>query len=239
VKIGILASGSGTNLQALLDARQNGALGPAEIAAVGVNVPGCGAQSRAEKAGVPTFALDHKQFAERAAFDSALAAELTNRGVQAVVLAGFMRLLTSPFLSAFEAGVINIHPSLLPAFPGVRAQSQAFNYGVRFSGCTVHFVDDGMDTGPIIAQAVVPVLPDDDAEALRLRILAQEHLLLPAAVRALAQGRIHRDGRHVRVEAIASPPAAPISEATGKTLEGNETAGPGAEPKANPAWRSI
>jgi phosphoribosylglycinamide formyltransferase-1 len=119
------------------------------------------------------------------------------------VLAGFMRLLTPVFLDAFPQRVINIHPALLPSFPGTHAQRQAFDYGVRFSGCTVHFVDAATDGGPVIAQAVVPVLESDDEEALRVRILAEEHRLLPAVVRAIAQGRVTVDGRRVRLQAAA------------------------------------
>ena len=203
VKLGVLASGSGTNLQALLDAAQRGELGPARIVVVGANVPGCGALKRAEAAGLPTFAVDHRRFPARDQFDQALVQELRTHAVEAVVLAGFMRLLTPQFLRAFPQRVINIHPALLPAFPGVSAQQQAFDYGVKVAGCTVHFVDEGTDTGPIIAQAVVPVRDEDDAEALRLRILAEEHRLLPAAVRALAEGRLSITGRRVQVRSAA------------------------------------
>jgi phosphoribosylglycinamide formyltransferase-1 len=200
VNVGVLASGSGTNLQALIVAAARGELGPAKIATVGANVPGCGALERALHAGIPTFVLDHKAFGSREAFDAALVAALKSRGVELVVLAGFMRLLSADFLAAFPQRIVNIHPALLPAFPGTHAQKQAFTYGVKFSGCTVHFVDGGTDTGPIIAQAVVPVMETDDEESLRARILAEEHHLLPAAVRAVAEGRVHVEGRHVRIE---------------------------------------
>lgn len=201
MKVGVLASGGGTNLQALLDAQHAGSLAPAHIVVVGSNVPGCGALARAERAAVPTFALDHKMFQERSHFDAALADALLERGVQCLVLAGFMRLLSPAFLDRFAAGVINIHPALLPAFPGVHAQKQAFDYGVKFAGCTVHFVDAGVDSGPIIAQAVVPVLDDDDESTLAARILQQEHQLLPAVVRAHAEGRVRRTGRRVQMHA--------------------------------------
>ena len=199
MKIGVLVSGSGTNLQALLDAAGRGELGPARIAVVGSNVPGCGGLARAEAAGVPTFAIDHKTFAAREQFDQALVERLRAHDVQAVVLAGFMRILTAAFLEAFPQRVINIHPALLPSFPGIRSQQQAFERGVKIAGCTVHFADGGTDSGPIIAQAAVPVLEGDNAEALRLRILSQEHRLLPAAVRALAEGRLSIEGHRVRV----------------------------------------
>lgn len=201
MKVGVLASGSGTNLQALLDAQERGALGPARVVVVGANVPGCGALGRAARAGVPTFTLEHKAFASREAFDRALVEALRQHEVELVVLAGFMRLLTPGFLQAFPHRVVNIHPALLPAFPGVNAQAQAHAHGVKVAGCTVHFVDEGTDSGPIIAQAAVPVLDDDVVETLRHRILAEEHRLLPAVVRAIAEGRVTVDGRRVRVRA--------------------------------------
>jgi phosphoribosylglycinamide formyltransferase 1 len=199
VNVAVLASGSGTNLQALLEAGARGELGPARIVVVGANVPGCGAIARARRSGVPTFVLDHKAFDSRADFDRALVATLKEHQVHLVVLAGFMRLLTPEFLRAFPHRVVNIHPALLPAFPGVHAQKQAFEHGVKVAGCTVHFVDEGTDSGPIIAQAPVPVLEDDDEHALRLRILTEEHRLLPAVVRAVAEGRVEIEGRRVRV----------------------------------------
>jgi phosphoribosylglycinamide formyltransferase 1 len=215
MNVGVLASGSGTNLQALLDAQAAGTLSPARVVVVGVNVPRCAALSRATKAGVETFVVDHRDFrgdgrtapadtTDRASFDRALVAALRQHRVDLVVLAGFMRVLTPLFLAAFPARVINIHPSLLPAFPGVRAQAQAFDHGVKLTGCTVHFVEDGVDSGPIIAQAAVPMRDDDDAESLRLRILAEEHVLLPAVVRAIAEGRVTMAGRRVKV----APPRA-------------------------------
>jgi phosphoribosylglycinamide formyltransferase-1 len=200
MKVGVLASGTGSNLQALIDAAAQGELAPATVAVVGVNVAGCGAVARAEQAGIPTFVIDHRAFASREGFDGAVVESLRRHGVELVVLAGFMRLLTADFLAAFPHRVINIHPALLPAFPGVHAQRQAFLYGVKFSGCTVHFVDGGTDTGPIIGQVVVPVLETDDEESLGARILAEEHRLLPAVVRAIAEGRVHVEGRQVRVQ---------------------------------------
>jgi len=199
MKTAVLASGSGTNLQALIDAGKGGALAPAELVVVGVNIAGCGALDRAYKAGIETFVLSHKAYASREDFDRALAAELRGRGVELVVLAGFMRVLTGAFLDAFPLRVLNIHPALLPAFPGVHAQKQAFDYGVKVAGCTIHFVDKGTDTGPIIAQAVVPVLPGDDEDSLGKRILGEEHRLLPAVVRAVAAGQVSVEGRRVHV----------------------------------------
>jgi phosphoribosylglycinamide formyltransferase-1 len=199
MKAGVLASGGGTNLQSLIDHWQKGALRPAELAVVGANVPGCGALGRAEQAGIPTFVLSHKSFPTREDFDRALGAELRGRGVELVVLAGFMRVLTPAFLDLFPHRVVNIHPALLPAFPGIHAQKQALDYGVKLSGCTVHFVDAGTDTGPIIAQTAVPVLPDDDEQTLGQRILAEEHRILPAVVQAIAAGKVKVEGRRVRV----------------------------------------
>jgi phosphoribosylglycinamide formyltransferase 1 len=202
MKVGVLASGSGTNLQALLDAAAAGLLGPARLVTVGANVPGCGALARAQAAGVPTFVVDHRGFKSREEFDRALIAELRAHGCELIVLAGFMRILTPLFLDAFPGRVMNIHPSLLPAFPGVDAQGQAFRAGVKVAGCTVHFVETGVDSGPIIAQVAVPVLDGDDAAALRARILAEEHKLLPAMVRAVAEGCVHTEGRRVRVSPL-------------------------------------
>jgi phosphoribosylglycinamide formyltransferase-1 len=203
MKTGVLASGGGTNLQSLLDHWKRGTLHPADLVAVGSNVPTCQALERARGAGVDTFALSHKSFATREDFDRALVAELRNRGVELVVLAGFMRVLTPVFLDAFPNRAINIHPALLPAFPGIHAQKQALDYGVKLAGCTVHFVDKGTDTGPIIAQAAVAVLPDDDEDSLRQRILSEEHRLLPAVVRAVAAGQVRIEGRRVHI----APPA--------------------------------
>jgi len=192
-RIGVLCSGSGTNLQALIDADRRGELGPARLVVVGVNVAGCGALARAEAAGVDTFEVEHREHRARETFDEALLAALRLRQVDLVVLAGFMRILTPGFLDAFPDRVVNIHPSLLPAFPGVRSQAQAFRRGVKVTGCTVHLVDAGVDSGPILAQTAVPVLNDDDEERLRQRILVEEHKLLPAVVRAIAEGRVTLD----------------------------------------------
>jgi phosphoribosylglycinamide formyltransferase-1 len=166
---------------------------------VGVNVPGCRALDRAQAAQIPTFVIDHRAFAAREEFDRALLAALDRYQVDLIVLAGFMRLLGPEFLARHGGRVINIHPALLPAFPGVHAQRQAASYGVKLSGCTVHFVEAGVDSGPVIAQAAVPVRDDDDDAALAQRILAEEHRLLPSVVRALAEGRVIAEGRRVRV----------------------------------------
>jgi len=189
IVLGVLASGAGTNLQAVLDAISVGAL-DARVAVVVSNVAGAGALARARAVGVEALVIEHGRFSDRRAFDAALVEALRARGVQVVVLAGFMRIVTDVLLDAFPWNVVNVHPALLPAFPGVNAQQQAFDYGVRVAGCTVHLVDRGTDTGPIIAQAAVPVLDDDDEQALRARILSREHELLPLVLQWMAEGRV-------------------------------------------------
>jgi phosphoribosylglycinamide formyltransferase-1 len=189
IALGVLVSGEGTNLQAILDAIAAGTL-DARVAVVVSNVPGAGALARARAAAVETMVVEHGQFADRRAFDGAVVDVLRSQGVEVVVLAGFMRLVSDVLLSAFPWRVVNVHPALLPAFPGVHAQRQALDYGVRVAGCTVHLVDRGTDTGPIVAQAVVPVLDDDDEESLRARILAREHELLPRVLQWMAEGRV-------------------------------------------------
>jgi phosphoribosylglycinamide formyltransferase 1 len=193
MRVGVLVSGTGSNLQALLDAD----LAPAEIACVVSNRPGVRALDRATAAGKPALVVDHKAFAGREPFEAALAEVLDAHRVEAVVLAGFMRLLTAGFVDRYRDRMINIHPSLLPAFPGVDGPKQAFEHGAKVAGATVHFVDGGLDSGPIILQAAVPVLDEDDVDALRHRILVEEHRLLPEAVRLLARGALHREGRRV------------------------------------------
>jgi phosphoribosylglycinamide formyltransferase-1 len=216
MKVGVLASGSGSNLQALLDAGARGDLGPARVVAVAVNVADCGAFRRAQIAGVPAFVIDHRSFATRAEFDRALAAWLQASDVELVVLAGFMRILGADFVRTFSQRILNIHPALLPAFPGLHAQRQALEHGVKFSGCTVHFVDDGTDSGPIIAQTVVPVLEGDDEQRLAQRILFEEHRLLPAVVRALADGRVRVEGRRVHLTAIVTDRATESASAVAR-----------------------
>jgi phosphoribosylglycinamide formyltransferase-1 len=189
VKLGVLVSGSGTNLQAILDAARAGAL-DIDVGLVISNQPGVRALERAKEAGVATHVISHREFADRASFDAELVTALRLAGVTHVVLAGFMRVLTAVFLDAFPWRVINIHPALLPAFPGIHAQRQALEYGVKVTGCTVHFVDPGTDTGPIIAQAVVPVLEGDTEPTLSERILHEEHRLLVAVLAAIADGDV-------------------------------------------------
>jgi phosphoribosylglycinamide formyltransferase 1 len=208
MNIGVLVSGSGTNLQALIDRGRRGELGPAVLRVVGSNVPDCAALARARAAGLPSFVVDHRDYSARAGFDRALMLGLRAHQVDLVVLAGFMRVLGDEILAAFPGRIINIHPALLPAFAGVRAQKQAFDAGVRIAGCTIHFVDSGVDTGPIIAQSAVLVHEDDDVEALRARILAEEHRLLPAVVKAIAERRVVIEDHKVRI--LAGAPSGDI-----------------------------
>lgn len=197
MNVGVLVSGAGTNLQALLDAETAGALAPATVAVVVSNRPEVPALARAAAAGKPAVCIDHKGFAERAAFEDAVIAELDRRGVELVVLAGFMRVLTDRFLDRYPLRIVNTHPSLLPAFTGADAPAQAIAHGVKVSGVTVHLVDASLDGGPIIAQVPVPVLPGDDATALHARIQREEHRLLPDVVRRLAAGLLSCQGRVV------------------------------------------
>ena len=197
MRIGVLVSGSGTNLQALLDAEASGALA-GRVCVVVSNKPAVGALDRAAKHNVPTAVISHKDHLTREDFDGALVATLRAHAVELVVLAGFMRIVTPVFLDAFPQRVVNVHPALLPSFPGVDAQAQALAYGARVSGCTVHFVDAGVDTGPIIAQSPVPVLDDDTVDTLKARILREEHRTLVASVNAVASGRARVEGRRVK-----------------------------------------
>jgi phosphoribosylglycinamide formyltransferase-1 len=189
LRLGVLVSGGGTNLGAILAAVARGDL-DAEVAIVLSNKPDVRALERAAEAGVPAVVLSHRDHATREDYDRALVARLREAGVEWVVLAGFMRIVTPVLLDAFPDRVLNIHPALLPSFPGVDAQAQALAYGVRVSGCTVHLVDAGVDTGPIVAQAVVPVLDDDDRDRLAARILVEEHRLLVSVLRDVAAGRV-------------------------------------------------
>ncbi len=206
MKLGVLVSGDGTNLQAILDAARGGVLrGVASVAVVVSTREHAKALERARAAGVPAEVLPSQDYATRDAYDEALAARLRAHDVGLVCLAGFMRIAGPRLLAAFPERIINIHPSLLPSFPGLHAQRQALAHGAKLSGCTVHFVDAGIDTGPIIAQAAVSVRDEDDEESLRLRILSEEHALYPMAIRLFAEGRLERRGRRVIVR--GAPPA--------------------------------
>jgi phosphoribosylglycinamide formyltransferase 1 len=189
LNLGVLVSGVGSNLQAILDAIGAGTLN-AKVKLVISNRPGVQALERARAAGVRTLTIPHKEFASREAFDRALVSALNEADVNWVVLAGFMRVLSPEFLSAYQGRIINIHPSLLPAFPGVDATKQALDYGVKVAGCTVHFVDHGVDSGKIIAQRAVPVEAGDDVSSLAARIHEAEHELFVHVLREIAAGRV-------------------------------------------------
>lgn len=192
--IGVLASGRGSNLASIIAAIETGKIN-GEIKIVLSDQPRAQALVRAREAGIGARAIPRSDYRTKAEFESALAQALA--GVDLVVLAGFMRLLSPQFVEQFPGKIMNIHPALLPSFPGLDAQKQAVEYGVRFSGCTVHFVDGGMDTGPIILQAAVPVLPEDTPSVLAERILIEEHRLYPEAISLYAQGRLSILGRRV------------------------------------------
>jgi phosphoribosylglycinamide formyltransferase-1 len=196
-KVAVLVSGNGSNLQALIDATHQGTL-DAEIVAVISNKTDAYALKRAESANIPSVCLPHRQFASREAFDAAVVAELRRRGVQWVVFAGFMRLVTNVLLDAYPERIINIHPSLLPAFPGTDAIQQALDYGVQVTGCSVHLVTADMDAGPIIGQSVVATAPADTAATLGARIHAVEHPLLVRCVQAAVTGQLTLETRGTR-----------------------------------------
>jgi phosphoribosylglycinamide formyltransferase 1 len=188
--VAVLASGAGTNLQAILDSVHGR---EATVVAVGSDVPGAPALARAERAGVPARAFALAEHADRAARDAAMAGWIEERGARLVVLAGYMALLTPGFLQRFPQAVINVHPALLPAFPGLRAVEQALEHGVRVTGVTVHFVDEGVDSGPIVLQRATDVAPGEPAGQVLERLHAIEHELLPEAIRLIARGAVRID----------------------------------------------
>ena len=214
MKLGVLISGRGSNLQALIDARARGKLS-ADIALVVSNRPNAGGLERAKAAGIETKVIDHTGYGDRDAFDAALTKALAAADVDLVCLAGFLRLLQQRFVDRWHGKLINIHPSLLPAFRGLKVHERVIAAGVRVSGCTVHYVTSAVDEGPIVIQAAVPVLPDDRPDDLAARVLEAEHRIYPAAVRLIAEGRAHLDGNRVVYEdrfepaaALINPPAA-------------------------------
>jgi phosphoribosylglycinamide formyltransferase-1 len=196
LRVGVLASGRGSNLQAILDATRAADF-PARVVVVVADRERAAALERAASARVPAEFLDPKAYGDREAYDAALLACLERSRVELVCLAGFMRILGVDLVRRLRGRLINIHPSLLPAFPGLHAQRQALDHGVKIAGVTVHFVDEGIDTGPIIAQASVPVLDDDTEESLSERILVEEHRLYPEVVRRFAEDRVRLQGRRV------------------------------------------
>jgi phosphoribosylglycinamide formyltransferase 1 len=199
VRLAVLASGRGSNLGAILDACRHHAF-PARVVVVVSDREAAPALARARQEAVDAVFLDPKAYGDRAAYDAAVGERLAHARVDLVCLAGFMRVLTPAFVTGWAGRLLNIHPSLLPAFPGLHAQRQALEYGVRVTGATVHFVDEGIDTGPIVLQASVPVRGDDTEESLSARILAEEHRLYPEAIRLFAQGRLQITGRRVVVK---------------------------------------
>jgi phosphoribosylglycinamide formyltransferase-1 len=204
LKVAVLISGRGSNLQSLIDHFGPVVTGaPIEIVLVLSNRPDAFGLERARKAGIPAAVVDHKAFADRAQFDAAMDAKIRDSGAELVVLAGFLRLLTDGFIAGWQDRLVNIHPALLPAFKGLDTHARALQAGVRFHGCTVHFVRPEMDTGPIIAQAVVPVRPDDTEETLGRRVLAAEHRLFPLSLRLIAEGKVRVEGERAIVEDAA------------------------------------
>ncbi len=206
LRLGVLISGRGSNLQALIDACAASAF-PAEIALVVSNVANAEGLDRARAAGLETTVIDHKRFLGRAPFEDAITAALEAVGVELVCLAGFMRLLTPGFVTHWRDRLINIHPSLLPAYRGLNTHERALADGVRYTGCTVHYVRPDCDAGPIVAQAAVPVAPDDTPETLAERVLLSEHQIYPEAVRLIAEGRTRIVNEHVLVSGTALPPS--------------------------------
>lgn len=201
MRVAILVSGRGSNMEAILKAREEGQLPAAEIALVFSNIPDAPALEKAQKSGVKTKVLDQKSFkGKREAYDTELLKILSEERIEFIVLAGFMRIITRILLETYPNRMINIHPALLPAFPGLHSQKQAFDYGVKVTGCTAHFVDSGVDTGPIILQAVVPVFSNDTEESLSDRILKFEHRLLPKALDLATRGLLSVVGRRVYIE---------------------------------------
>jgi len=202
--IAVLVSGSGSNLQALIDRIEAGVL-PARVTTVLSNKADAYGLTRAARHGIASTVLAPAAFPDRAAYDAALLGAVRDSGAEAVVLAGFLRILGPAFVTAYAGRILNIHPALLPSFPGLRGQGDAAAYGVTLSGATVHFVDEKMDHGPIVIQAAVPALPDDDAASLGARILRLEHRILPQAVAWLASGRLRIEGRKTRLAPAVLP----------------------------------
>ena len=207
--IGILVSGSGSNLQSIIDRIEQGDLA-AEIKVVISNNPEAYALERCRKHHIPAVVIRHQEFQKREDFDREMIHVLKFHEVELVAMAGFMRVLSPLFLNAFSMKIMNIHPALLPAFPGTHVQQKAIDYGVKFSGCTVHFADEGIDTGPVIIQAVVPVLAGDTADTLAARILKEEHRIYPQAIQFYAEGRIQVSGRKVTIKSMPPMPESAV-----------------------------
>jgi len=198
LKLAVLASGRGSNFVAINEAIQKGDL-QADISLLISDQAGAAALQRARNAGVSTLFINPKDYRNRNEYEAEVVKNLQTFGIDIVVLAGYMRLVGKVLLDAYRMRIVNIHPALLPSFPGLHAQRQAVDYGAKYSGCTVHFVDEGMDTGPIIMQAAVPVLADDSEDSLADRILIQEHRIYSQALQLLAEGRVYIEGRKVHI----------------------------------------
>ncbi len=196
LRIGVLASGRGSNLQAIIDASEQGKL-DAEVVVVVSDISDAYALERAKKHGIPGFHINPKDFINKKEYEEAIVNKLREHDIRLVVLAGYMRLVTSVLIDAFDGNIMNIHPALLPSFKGLHAQQQALEYGVRYSGCSVHFVTVDVDGGPVILQAIVPVFDNDTEETLSARILEKEHMIYPEAVQLFAEGRLKREGKRV------------------------------------------
>jgi len=209
LKLGVLISGNGSNLQSIIDHIEKGKL-KAAIKIVISNNPDAFGIARAQKHEIKTVILKQKNFKSKEDFDQNIIKVLQENSVDLVVLAGFMRIISPALLKAFPHRIMNIHPALLPSFPGLHAQKQAFDYGVKLTGCTVHFVDEGVDTGPIIIQAVVPAYDDDTQEALTERILKEEHRIYPQAIQLFADGKLQIQGRKVLIKSTVEKTIKPL-----------------------------
>lgn len=209
VNLGVLVSGSGSNLQSIIDNIEKGLL-DAVIKVIISNNPDAYALERAKKHNIHTVVIRHSDFSEREEFDQEMIALLKSYSVELVVMAGFMRVLSPLFLKTFPMKIMNIHPAILPSFPGTHAQKRAAEYGVKFSGCSVHFADEGVDTGPIIIQAIVPAYDDDTEDTLGARILREEHKIYPQAIQFYAEGKIEVTGRKVRIKGSDRIPDIPL-----------------------------
>ncbi len=196
LNLAVFASGSGSNFQSLIDNIDSGYL-KAKISVMVTDIPGAYALERAEKHGIETLIVTMKDFPDRDAYFSHIAEELKKRSIDLIILAGFMKVVSRTLIEPFRNRILNIHPALLPSFPGLHGQKQAADYGVKISGCTVHFVDEGMDTGPIIIQAAVPAYHDDTEDTLGKRVLEQEHKIFPYAIKLYIEGRLSVEGRKV------------------------------------------
>jgi len=204
IHIAVLASGTGTNLAAIMKSIERGRL-EARVCLVLSNKPDAPVLDIARAGGIPVWARDHREYESREAFDADMLAAIADAGADTIALAGYMRMLSSPFIKAHEGRILNIHPAILPSFPGVSGYADAVEYGVRITGCTVHFVDEQMDQGPVIIQAAVPVGPNDTPESTIARIHALEHRIYPQALQWLARGRLSVEGRRVRLRAARFP----------------------------------